>query len=233
MKKLITTTLLVLFFGYVYAQKDVTTFLGIPVDGTRSEMVKKLKEKGFTTKSNTDLLQGRFNGRDSYVSIQTNRNGKVWRIGVMDVNPMSEISIKIRFNNLVTQFSQKEDKYIGTGDSQIIPEDEDISYEMLVHSKRYEALFYQMPNFELFDKEYAQQRIYKVLSQKYTAEQIQNPTEKEKAEIDEIISEETQTINYETARSKAVWFMINEKYGEYSIFMYYENRSNNIDDDDL
>lgn len=233
MKKLITTTLLVLFFGYIYAQKDVTTFLGIPVDGTKAEMIKKLKEKGFTTNAKTDMLQGKFNGRDSYVSIQTNRNGKVWRIGVMDVNPMSEISIKIRFNNLVTQFSQKEDKYIGIGDSQIIPEDEDISYEMLVHSKRYEALFYQMPNFELFDKEYAQQRIYKVLSQKYTAEQIQNPTEKEKAEIDEIISEETQTINYETARSKAVWFMINEKYGDYSIFMYYENRSNNTDDDDL
>ena len=31
----------------LYAQKDVTKFLGIPVDGSESEMVKKLKEKGF------------------------------------------------------------------------------------------------------------------------------------------------------------------------------------------
>ena len=29
------------------AQKDVTKFLGIPVDGTKAEMKKKLQEKGF------------------------------------------------------------------------------------------------------------------------------------------------------------------------------------------
>ena len=32
-----------------YAQeKDVTKFLGIPIDGTKSEMIAKLKGKGFT-----------------------------------------------------------------------------------------------------------------------------------------------------------------------------------------
>lgn len=32
---------------YAFAQKDVTQFLGIPVDGTKTEMVQKLKAKGF------------------------------------------------------------------------------------------------------------------------------------------------------------------------------------------
>lgn len=35
---------------YAFAQKDVTQFLGIPVDGTKTEMVQKLKAKGFKYK---------------------------------------------------------------------------------------------------------------------------------------------------------------------------------------
>lgn len=31
----------------VMAQKDVTTFLGIPVDGTKDAMIHKLAQKGF------------------------------------------------------------------------------------------------------------------------------------------------------------------------------------------
>ena len=31
----------------LYAQKDVTQFLGIPVDGSKSEMIQKLKAKGY------------------------------------------------------------------------------------------------------------------------------------------------------------------------------------------
>ena len=31
-----------------FAQKDVTKFLGIPVDGTKAQMIAKLKAKGFT-----------------------------------------------------------------------------------------------------------------------------------------------------------------------------------------
>ena len=31
----------------VYAQNDVTTFMGIPIDGTKNEMIKQLQSKGF------------------------------------------------------------------------------------------------------------------------------------------------------------------------------------------
>ena len=34
----------------ICAQKDVTTFLGIPVDGYKSEMKKKLMAKGYVPK---------------------------------------------------------------------------------------------------------------------------------------------------------------------------------------
>ena len=40
------------------AQKDVTKFLGIPVDGFKTEMISKLKSKGFSvTPSNKDVLK--------------------------------------------------------------------------------------------------------------------------------------------------------------------------------
>ena len=41
-----------------WAQKDVTTFLGIPVDGYKNEMKQKLIEKGFTYDSTFDMLEG-------------------------------------------------------------------------------------------------------------------------------------------------------------------------------
>lgn len=45
--KNVLATLLLIFSVSLYAQKDVTQFLGIPVDGSKSEMIKKLKAKGF------------------------------------------------------------------------------------------------------------------------------------------------------------------------------------------
>ena len=39
--------MLILFSTITLAQKDVTTFLGFPVDGSKSEMKQKLINKGF------------------------------------------------------------------------------------------------------------------------------------------------------------------------------------------
>ena len=45
-----------------FAQEDVTKFLGIPVDGFKPEMIRKLKAKGFVEHPyRTDELVGEFN----------------------------------------------------------------------------------------------------------------------------------------------------------------------------
>lgn len=126
--------------SYGQGAPDVTRFLGIPIDGTRSEMISKLKAKGFTSVPGTDMLEGEFNGKNVYVNVQTN-NRKVWRIGVLDKNSCDETQIKINFNNLCSQF-ENNSKYVGFGD-QTIAEGENISFEMSAHNKRYEAHFYQ------------------------------------------------------------------------------------------
>ena len=138
------------FFAVVtYAQKDVTTFLGIPVDGSKSEMKQKLIAKGYVPKKNGDdeYLEGEFNGTDVLICIATNNN-KVYRIMLCDVHTQNEVDIKIRFNKLVRQFKDNK-RYIAVGiDDYTLPESENISYEMSVHSKRYEASFYQLPDME-------------------------------------------------------------------------------------
>ena len=48
MKKIIGLFFAVLFSAGLYAQEGVIKFLGIPVDGTKQEMIQKLKSKGFT-----------------------------------------------------------------------------------------------------------------------------------------------------------------------------------------
>lgn len=128
------------------AQKDVTKFLGIPVDGFKTDMMNKLKSKGFTLSSlDKNMLSGEFNGRNVHIVIKTNNN-KVFRLAIADANYVNEKDIKIRFNNLIKQFHNNSN-YISIPDSIVakytIPEEENISYETTVNNKQYEAVFYQ------------------------------------------------------------------------------------------
>ncbi|MGN6343262.1 MAG: hypothetical protein ACTHML_19950 [Ginsengibacter sp.] len=146
LKKTVWFFMLLILPIALYAQKEVTQFLGIPVDGNKSEMIQKLKDKGFTINPHKEgVLDGEFNGIDVLIFIVTNDN-KVRRIAVVDANPTNEANIKIRFNNLLQQF-QNNKKYLPTQDSTIakytIPQDEDISYELLLNKKQYQAIFHQ------------------------------------------------------------------------------------------
>lgn len=126
------------------AQREVTKFLGIPVDGSKTQMIQKLKAKGFRPdpKKIRDLV-GDFNGREVYVSIVTHKN-KVWRIALEDVVTSSESQIRIRFNNLCRQFSENPKYMSMTLTDQAISEDEDISLQLALNKKQYEAGFIQI-----------------------------------------------------------------------------------------
>ncbi|WP_289742868.1 hypothetical protein [Muribaculum intestinale] len=209
-----------------YAQKDVTHFLGIPIDGSKSAMIQKLKAKGFKANSyKKDVLEGEFNGMDVNVHIVTNGD-KVCRIMVCDANPVDERSIKIRFNNLCRQF-KKNPKYMSM-DDYIIPDDEDISYAITVNNKRYEAIFYQRP-VELSDTTLIQEKIIPILTEKYTPEQLANPTGEIKSEM----MKKALEYMIELYTNKPVWFMISDLYGKYYITMFYDNEYNRANGEDL
>ena len=144
MKRLISFCFMVLCAMTLFAQKDVTTFLGIPVDGTYSAMRQKLIAKGFTPLKigREECFRGEFNGENVSIMIQT-MNNKVYRLNLMDTNGRSESNIKQRYNTLVQQF-QNNSRYLSTGD-QSLSDSENISLEMLVHDKQYQAIFFQKP----------------------------------------------------------------------------------------
>ena len=204
---------------FIYAQQDVTKFLGIPVDGSKSEMIQKLKAKGYTSSPlDKDVLVGEFNGADVNIHVVTTNN-KVYRIMICDVNNIDERAIQIRFNRLCEQFVNNS-KYSSLPlEEYMIPDDEDISYEITVHKKRYEAVFYQKT-----DETFMAKQIEAAFPQ-YTKEQLANPSEELRAEIVNFV---TQYIS-----KKAVWFMINERLGKYCITMYYDNEYNNANGEDL
>lgn len=204
------------------AQKEVTKFLGIPVDGTKSSMIQKLKAKGFKYNDRLDYLTGEFNGVSVRVYVVTNNN-RVWRIMLQDLYPSSETDIKIRFNNLCRQF-KKNEKYLMLSLLPEISDDEDISYKMTVENKRYEATFSQR-----IDLKKSEEEVRSELLKIYSKEKLDNPTEEEN---EEIRSKEYEII-IDKWYKRSVWFMIDGEYGRYRILMYYDNGYNRSDGEEL
>lgn len=187
--------------GQLFKKGLITEFMGIPVDGYKKDMIKKLKEKGFVSSTtDKDILEGEFNGTQVNVHVATNNN-KVCRIMLCDAHQMDETDIKIRFNKLCQQFKNNS-KYTSL-DDYTIPEDEDISYEMGVNSKRYEAIFYQ------------------------------NPVITDSLAIANDITKMSLSYAMDLMSKKPVWFMISEFYGKYYITMFYDNEYNRANGEDL
>lgn len=226
MKKVLLSFVLCCISIVGMAQTDVTKFLGIPVDGNKSDMMRKLKSKGFTQSPYAEgVLTGKFNGVDVNVHIVTN-NDKVCRIMVCDANTMDEVSIRIRFNVLCKQFKNNSKYCSLSEEDQKLKEGEDISYEMTVHKKRYEAIFYQLPDTTAAN--YTEE-FQSLICSKYTKEQLENPSE----EISNDIYEEAAMYALDKATKKPVWFMISKNYGEYYITMFYDNEYNRANGEDL
>lgn len=225
MKKLLTLMIVVMMSAISFAQNDVTKFLGIPVDGTVAEMKAKLMAKGFKKLPYSDQLEGTFNGEDVFVSIVENQ-GKVWRIAVYDQNDRDVTNVRIRFNTLCSQFC-KNTKYtaLKKEEDYWIPEGEDISFELTVHNKRYEAAFSQQPTDTLTFKNL----VYNALLLKYTPDQIYNPTHEQEEDMQNIINNSV----VDAMEKRSVWFMIYNNYGKYRITMYYDNGYNRANGEDL
>ena len=215
MKKILTLAVVLMTTIALSAQekKDVTKFLGIPVDGYKSEMISKLKAKGFTSTSrDKNILEGEFNGKDVELHVVTNNN-KVYRIYLEDKNHVSESDIRIRFNNLLNQF-ENNSKYFGT-DNEYIADDENISYNITVKNKRYQAVFYQKSGSIDLEKKYG------------VTNPEDLPEDKKVEYLKNCMNDFLDMFN------RQVWFMISEYCGKYYISMYYDNKLNQANGEDL
>lgn len=140
---------------------------------------------------------------------------------------VDEAQIKIRFNNLVSQFENNK-RYFSL-DKYTLSDEEDISYEMTVHNKNYEAAFYQVPDMEKTYTLALQEKVRNELLSKYTEAELKNPSE----EITKEIANTTIKIGTELMLMKPVWFKIVRVNGEYYICMFYDNIYNQADGENL
>ena len=223
MRKIILLTFLFIYSISLIARNDITKFLGIPIDGTKSEMIKKLKEKGFKVSiQDRDALKGEFNGEDVKLYIVTDNN-KVWRICVFDELTRDEEQIKIRYNKLCSQFENNE-KYLAgllNDTTYIITDDEDISYNITVNKKKYNATYFQK-----IDQKFLEYYYPKLI-------EVKNK-ESEQLTEEEISILYSDTLKmYENLSNKIVWFTIYEYGSGYRILMYYDNLYNRSNGEDL
>ena len=234
MKRLLSFVIGILIMcSTVFGQSEGTLkFLGIPVDGSKSEMVAALKSKGFRYDSNSGFLVGDFNGRESHIGIVEN-HGKVYRVVVFDANTYDAGEIRNRFNNLIHQFENSNGKYYYIVQNEIIPEDEDISYEINVHDKQYSATFIYNPlygNDELRDKvinEVVEENKLLLEKKGITSEEFYSNKDNYIQVFSSIVDKIFQMSN------GSVWFQIFEYYGKYYIGIYYDNLLNKPNGEDL
>ena len=146
---------------------------------------------------------------------------------VADNFTVDEAQIKIRFNNLVSQFENNK-RYFPL-DKYTLSDEENISYEMTVNNKNYDAYFYQVPDMEKADTLALQEKVRNELLNKYSEAELKNPSE----EITKEIQNAAIKIGMEMMFMKPVWFRICESYGEYYITMFYDNEYNHANGEDL
>lgn len=231
-------------------------FLGIPVDGTQSQFVSQLRTKGFTYNSRNDGYRGQFNGKTVDVFIHTNHN-LVDRV-MVEFPGTTEREIRIQFNQLLSQFNESS-KYMDLDFNEVIPDDEDISYEMLVHDKRYQASFYY------FDQGRDLSEFSNALLDKLSGllptdmyNRIKESTayyltlsDAERNQVSEVVAQEFEpameamdddekvrmVLAYMTAMQDIadgnVWFMIDDSDGPYQILLFYDNPRNRAHGEDL
>ena len=233
MKRLLSFVIGILIMcSTVFGQSENTLkFLGIPVDGSKSEMVEALKAKGFKYDSEYDCLVGDFNGKESEIGIVEN-HGKVYRVVVFDANTSDAGEIRIRFNNLIHQFENSDSKYFYIFPNNPIPEDEDIHYEILVNKKQYIAEFIYNPlygNDELRDR-LINEAIEESEEVVKDGKNIEFYSDKDN--YDQLVSSIAGLKVIQMSNS-SVWFKIFEHYGEYYIGLYYDNLLNKPNGEDL
>lgn len=230
MKKLLTTLFVAVISFVALAQTPATfKFLGIPVDGKKSEFIFQLRQKGFIYDVNNDLLTGKFNGIESNIIVSENY-GRVDRVLVADAITYDEAQIRIRFNTLLQQFRSNE-KYLELEENKPIPDDEDISYEMSIHSKIYEASFYFNPTYGWTDEDNLKmaEQLRNDLQNQIDSGEYKDPTEEKNEQLLQVMAGEKLMNMLEGL----VWYRIVEFNGKYYIAIYYDNMKNRPNGEDL
>ncbi len=218
MKKWFRVIIMLVLTMSANAQTHVTKFMGIPVDGTKENMIIKLKGKGFTQPFPVELpymLEGEFNGLKVEVFLIDNK-GKMWRVVVLNKCTGENIA-RDTYNRLLTQFKNHKN-YTQIDEADIIPETDNLITELYKNHKKYRSAFYQSVDIEKYIKEYPE---------------FDKLPEEERGNILSSLFKEAANIDYIPKRF--VWLSLDKNDSDrvFNVYIFYENKFNEPNGEDL
>ena len=246
MKKIVNIILFFLLSLNLFAQTSdhILRFLNIPIDGKRSDMITAIKKRGFEDDTYYPSYVGVFNKHLSLVNIETGKNGKVYRIFIVDYQPRSKKEVIKQYNKLVLQFKNSE-KYIELNDNSLIPDDENLYCEMQINKNNYDSYFFlkpskaskkynrqEDPQYLVIEKSYIdilrEQPVSSMINKSYhdsppSYSSYYIPLKNSKPVLDDYIAKCD-----EIGITGMVWFKIAEANGEFFICIYYDNLMNQV-----
>ena len=205
----------------VLAETYPTKFLGIPIDGSKQEMIRKIQGKGFLYNKQLDCFTGVFIGEKVVVSLRT-YEGKVCQVMVSSLQSYSEKQIKDKFNNLMKQFNEHPNYISAPLEQAYIDKKERVSREISQNGKKYAAYYMQITHdldttIWMKDMERIAHDVVDQLGD------IDSLSEHDKDLTGIYIEQKAMRQQY---LHNIVWFKIIENKGKYSIGLYYDNLYN-------
>lgn len=154
MKRTILIALSLILTLTLSAQSNITTFMGIPVEGTRAAMTTQLLKNGLV-KAGNDFLINNIEGRSFLVRIMTNK-GKVYRISMVETKGTSDVhSILTKYENLIDEFRANETLYCEYEYNKPVDPAHEPFWENFIHQGAYYAEFFQVSDPQLYSRRVA------------------------------------------------------------------------------
>lgn len=105
MRKLLVVTLALIFAGINIMAQEHISFMGIPINGSKTEFCKKLKTKGFTETTVEDVFSGKFTGQPTTIVLASYDGTNIAAVGVY-------FDASGEWNTLVSTYNHYKDLYI-------------------------------------------------------------------------------------------------------------------------
>ena len=197
------------------------TFLGVPVDGTKSDVINALTSRGFAYDLDEEGMLGEFEGENVFLHISENKAGKVYQIMVyFHTKESAKENIEV-YNKLVNRFNADSTNYWSFYEEELIPEN--VNLDSLIKEEEGEIWAEYLLTQQLDTAAYLQNTFAALLS-KFTPEQIKNPTEEQRSEMVAIMQQEISKLH--SGRVFIGLFKDEEEKGKYNVILYIYNQKN-------
>ena len=151
MKRLLTIALSVILTASLSAQGNITSFLGIPVNGTKAEVTQRLIEQG-AVKVKDGLQISGIDQMPFLVRIKTHK-GKVYSISLVETKGTKDVKTAVaRFNSLIDSYRENTCEYTEYEYNSFVVINDETSTERHIHEGDYYAEFFQVADPQLYNR---------------------------------------------------------------------------------